>query len=300
MQDLDFETEMSEKPQTSITTSLQNEDNAEIEGVQTREEDHDSIPLFTSQDANGTLQSFDDPATIVETTQPTAATESSVSTSSQPPKVHEQPAGVPVPVAESPSDEAEAMDCTEPEPDENKTEQQSFADGNQRPLDNSSLDVNPDRGMQPSVLVGEGLTEDGNEKQAVNTAGVDISTAAANTTSAEQSTIVPSPPAPTPQEITLAELKAQKASLLASLATLPAIRGLMEGRDSLDVDMSDGEPTEANVMAAVNKIVKNHIKLLHEYNELKDTGQGLMGLIADQRGVRIVEVQDEFGIDAND
>ncbi|KAF1933569.1 Swi5-domain-containing protein [Didymella exigua CBS 183.55] len=53
-------------------------------------------------------------------------------------------------------------------------------------------------------------------------------------------------------------------------------------------------------MAAANKIVKDHIKLLHEYNELKDVGQGLMGLIADQRGLRIIEVQDEFGIDTND
>ena len=29
-----------------------------------------------------------------------------------------------------------------------------------------------------------------------------------------------------------------------------------------------------------------------EYNELKDMGQGLMGLIADQRGARIVEVPE--------
>ncbi|KAJ4379221.1 hypothetical protein N0V86_005266 [Didymella sp. IMI 355093] len=101
-----------------------------------------------------------------------------------------------------------------------------------------------------------------------------------------------------PQEVTLAELRAQKVALLSLLRVQPAIQVLMEN----DVDMfdNDGEPTEAEIMAAANKIVKEHIKLLHEYNELKDVGQGLMGLIADQRGVRIVEVQDEFGIDAND
>lgn len=105
----------------------------------------------------------------------------------------------------------------------------------------------------------------------------------------------------TPQEITLAQLNAQKAALLASLATLPAIQMLMEENQSSDVDMSnDDEHTEADITSAANKMVKEHIKLLHEYNELKDIGQGLMGLIADQRGVRIVEVQDEFGIDAND
>lgn len=104
-----------------------------------------------------------------------------------------------------------------------------------------------------------------------------------------------------PQEITLAELKAQKAALLASLAALPAVQVLIEEDQSSDVDMSDDEePTEADIKVAANRMVKEHIKLLHEYNELKDVGQGLMGLIADQRGVRIVEVQDEFGIDAND
>lgn len=101
---------------------------------------------------------------------------------------------------------------------------------------------------------------------------------------------------PSPQEITLAELRAQKVALLSSLRVQPAIQVLMEENN----DDDDGEPTEADIMAAANKIVKEHIKLLHDYNELKDVGQGLMGLIADQRGVRIVEIQDEFGIDAND
>ena len=109
-------------------------------------------------------------------------------------------------------------------------------------------------------------------------------------------------PPKTPQEITLAELKAQKAGLLASLGTLPAIRVLMEEIASSDTGAEGGydEPTETDIMSAANRIVKEHIKLLHEYNELKDVGQWLMGLIADQRGVRIVEVQDEFGIDAKD
>lgn len=46
--------------------------------------------------------------------------------------------------------------------------------------------------------------------------------------------------------------------------------------------------------------VKSHIRLLHEYNEIKDVGQGLMGLIADTKGVRVVEVQREFGVDDKD
>lgn len=114
------------------------------------------------------------------------------------------------------------------------------------------------------------------------------------------------PPQPTiprtPQEIILAELKSQKAALLVSLAALPAIQVLIEENECMDpsTDQADDEPTESEIMTAANKIVKEHIKLLHEYNELKDVGQGLMGLIADQRGIRIIEVQDEFGINAKD
>jgi DNA repair protein Swi5/Sae3 len=40
--------------------------------------------------------------------------------------------------------------------------------------------------------------------------------------------------------------------------------------------------------------------LLHEYNEIKDAAQGLMGLIADARGVRQVEVEKEFGVKEGD
>ncbi|GKZ35013.1 hypothetical protein AbraIFM66950_005452 [Aspergillus brasiliensis] len=46
--------------------------------------------------------------------------------------------------------------------------------------------------------------------------------------------------------------------------------------------------------------VKRHIRLLHEYNEIKDIAQGLMGLIADARGVRQVDVQREYGLDDRD
>ncbi|KAF1998880.1 hypothetical protein P154DRAFT_523713 [Amniculicola lignicola CBS 123094] len=104
------------------------------------------------------------------------------------------------------------------------------------------------------------------------------------------------------QEHTVAELRAQRAALIASLAVLPNIQELLISDDSSTVsDVPDlDEPTDADIIAAANKIVKKHIKLLHEYNEIKDVGQGLMGLIADQRGVRIVEVQDEFGVTSKD
>ena len=46
--------------------------------------------------------------------------------------------------------------------------------------------------------------------------------------------------------------------------------------------------------------VKAHIKLLHDYNEIRDVGQGLMGIIADNRGVRARDVYQEFGVDEGD
>ncbi|OQD70496.1 hypothetical protein PENDEC_c023G06235 [Penicillium decumbens] len=46
--------------------------------------------------------------------------------------------------------------------------------------------------------------------------------------------------------------------------------------------------------------VNRHIRLLHEYNEIKDAAQGLIGLIADARGVRQVEVEREFGVKEGD
>ncbi|KAL4928723.1 SWI5/SAE3 family protein [Aspergillus undulatus] len=49
-----------------------------------------------------------------------------------------------------------------------------------------------------------------------------------------------------------------------------------------------------------SETVKRHIRLLHEYNEIKDIGQGLMGLIAEARGVRQVDVQREFGVGVKD
>ncbi|KAJ0420906.1 Swi5-domain-containing protein [Aspergillus carlsbadensis] len=49
-----------------------------------------------------------------------------------------------------------------------------------------------------------------------------------------------------------------------------------------------------------SETVKRHIRLLHEYNDIKDAGQGLIGLIADARGMRQVDVEREFGVGEKD
>ncbi|KAJ5608549.1 hypothetical protein N7537_005168 [Penicillium hordei] len=45
---------------------------------------------------------------------------------------------------------------------------------------------------------------------------------------------------------------------------------------------------------------ERYTQLLHEYNDIKDVGQGLMGLIADARGVRQIEVEKELGVSEED
>lgn len=57
---------------------------------------------------------------------------------------------------------------------------------------------------------------------------------------------------------------------------------------------------EAQAEAEAEAIVKRHIRLLHDYNEIKDVGLGLMGLIADARGCRLGLVMEEFGVGGKD
>ncbi|RMJ20804.1 hypothetical protein PHISP_08325 [Aspergillus sp. HF37] len=81
--------------------------------------------------------------------------------------------------------------------------------------------------------------------------------------------------------------------------------------DNLRASIADLEAQTAQIEAQIadtksklkhdpSETVKRHIRLLHDYNEIKDVAQGLMGLIADARGVRQVEVQREFGVGTAD
>jgi len=54
------------------------------------------------------------------------------------------------------------------------------------------------------------------------------------------------------------------------------------------------------LMTETRKVIKDHIGRLHRYNEIRDVGQGLIGMIADQRGVRIIDCQEEFGVTSGD
>ena len=53
-------------------------------------------------------------------------------------------------------------------------------------------------------------------------------------------------------------------------------------------------------LKSANVVIKDHIKALHRYNEIRDIGLGLLGLVAEKRGVRQAAIMDEFGVSEKD
>ncbi len=60
------------------------------------------------------------------------------------------------------------------------------------------------------------------------------------------------------------------------------------------------EAQQEQAMGQAKKRVTKHIRLLHQYNSIRDIGTGLMGLIAERKGERMVDVYQEFGVDVRD
>ena len=97
---------------------------------------------------------------------------------------------------------------------------------------------------------------------------------------------------------TLADLKSERLSL-ASQTKLPSGLPLATTNPSTGLPLSEDEILAAALKSS-NAVVKEHITLLHKYNEIKDIGQGLMGLIADKRDCRVKVVMDDFGMGEKD
>ncbi|GLI76703.1 hypothetical protein PoHVEF18_004980 [Penicillium ochrochloron] len=82
------------------------------------------------------------------------------------------------------------------------------------------------------------------------------------------------------------------------LDTLRAsITNLQTQQAQLEAEIAEIKKTLQN---DPSETVKRHIRLLHDYNEIKDIAQGLMGLIAEARGVRHVDVQRGYGVKEQD
>lgn len=112
-------------------------------------------------------------------------------------------------------------------------------------------------------------------------------------------------PAAAPPNPRLEALEAKKAKLSTTLAELEQKRSelvqqtkLPSGLD-MPADWSEQRKSDEAVNSA-NAVIKEHITLLHKYNEIKDIAQGLMGLIADQRGERLGAVMQSFDMGEKD
>ncbi|KAK6506823.1 hypothetical protein TWF481_005283 [Arthrobotrys musiformis] len=82
-------------------------------------------------------------------------------------------------------------------------------------------------------------------------------------------------------------------------------------RDSLTSQITSLESTLANLSSQISSTaqklenppkstIQQHIKLLHDFNEIRDVGLHLIGMIADERGVGLKEVLGEFGVTEKD
>ncbi|GAB7343742.1 hypothetical protein MBLNU457_1719t1 [Dothideomycetes sp. NU457] len=105
---------------------------------------------------------------------------------------------------------------------------------------------------------------------------------------------------------TLATLTLERNKLLSTvlnhqntdaLDTLPAAK-IDKDLNEPNICSTGGDPTDDDIesgLETARKIKARHVRELQKYNEIKDIAQGLIGLIAEQRGVRVVDVMREIG-----
>ncbi|XP_053061421.1 DNA repair protein SWI5 homolog [Acinonyx jubatus] len=103
---------------------------------------------------------------------------------------------------------------------------------------------------------------------------------------------------------------------LSSLLTAPQVRpspksGQADGasEDSLHLDIQKLKEKRDLLDTEISQLIsegysvdelEDHISQLHEYNDIKDVGQMLLGKLAVIRGVTTKELYAEFGLDMND
>jgi hypothetical protein len=105
------------------------------------------------------------------------------------------------------------------------------------------------------------------------------------------------------RDIQLDVLRARQAALESTVAELLSQRTSLVNSISPTSEFQEPEDTETRAKLAVdaaNAKIKSQIRHLQQYNDIKDIGTQLMGLIAEKRGCRIGEVQEEFGINPDD
>ncbi|KAL9621579.1 MAG: hypothetical protein Q9160_003971 [Pyrenula sp. 1 TL-2023] len=116
----------------------------------------------------------------------------------------------------------------------------------------------------------------------------------AHATANTRTTASPSPLATATSSPKAQRLQSQITSLQSRIADVSASLEAARTRFSEQKTRAGLEPEDPEA------VVKRHIKLLQRYNEMKDVGLGLAGLVAEGRGVRVAEVLEEVGMDAKD
>ena len=100
----------------------------------------------------------------------------------------------------------------------------------------------------------------------------------------------------------LAALTSQRNTLLKTVVSEYDMRSVIPGerkrktssiKEKEDLDFSDDEIEYG--LSLAREVKADHVRELQKYNEIKDIAQGLIGLIAEQRGVRVVDVMKEIG-----
>ncbi|RKF81894.1 hypothetical protein GcM3_030027 [Golovinomyces cichoracearum] len=95
-----------------------------------------------------------------------------------------------------------------------------------------------------------------------------------------------------PKDIMLAELKSIR------IASITARNTALE--TELANKRARLQEITRHLEAPASETVRRHIKLLHDYNDIRDIGQSLIGMIAEQRGVQIGSLYDYFGVGIKD
>ncbi|KAK6362157.1 hypothetical protein TWF730_005854 [Orbilia blumenaviensis] len=100
----------------------------------------------------------------------------------------------------------------------------------------------------------------------------------------------PSVPSTEDSNLSAKELK-YRDSLLSQISALES---------QLETVKSQISSTTGKLENPSKATIQQHIKLLHDFNEIRDVGLHLIGMIADERGVGLKQVLGEFGVTEKD